>query len=293
MKRIATLIAGALVAALGANAQILWKVEGNNLDKPSYILGSHHVAPADMLSRINGFKEALDGVEAVYGEINMADMNPMEMQQKMMAHIMAPADSTLSKLLTPAQLDSIGALIGNYMGQPLDMAQLEPMKPVMVSTQIALLESMKAFPGFNPAAQLDATVQNMGKAAGKKVDGLETLEFQMGVLYDNPLREQADDLMDVVRNDSTNVEKAGQLANAYVAGDLAKIDSLMKDDEDMTPEKLEKLLLSRNRDWAGKLPAIMKEQPTMIVVGCGHLPGKEGVLELLRAQGYTLTPVDK
>lgn len=292
MKRIATLIAGALVAALGANAQILWKVEGNNLDKPSYILGSHHVAPADMLSRINGFKEALDGVEAVYGEINMADMNPMEMQQKMMAHIMAPADSTLSKLLSPAQLDSIGALIGSYMGQPLDMAQLEPMKPVMVSTQIALLESMKAFPGFNPAAQLDATVQNMGKAAGKKVDGLETFEFQMGVLYDNPLREQADDLMDVVRNDSANVEKAGQLANAYLSADLAKIDSLMKD-EDMTPEKLEKLLLSRNRDWAGKLPAIMKEQPTMIVVGCGHLPGKEGVLELLRAKGYTLTPVDK
>lgn len=292
MKRIATLIAGALVAALGANAQILWKVEGNSLDKPSYILGSHHVAPADMLSRINGFKDALDGVEAVYGEINMADMNPMEMQQKMMAHIMAPADSTLSKLLTPAQLDSIGALIGSYMGQPLDMAQLEPMKPVMVSTQIALLESMKAFPGFNPAAQLDATVQNMGKAAGKKVDGLETFEFQMGVLYDNPLREQADDLMDVVRNDSANVEKAGQLANAYLSADLAKIDSLMKD-EDMTPEKLEKLLLSRNRDWAGKLPAIMKEQPTMIVVGCGHLPGKEGVLELLRAKGYTLTPVDK
>ncbi|MDE7150943.1 MAG: TraB/GumN family protein, partial [Candidatus Amulumruptor sp.] len=196
MKRIATLVAGALVAVLGANAQILWKVEGNNLDKPSYILGTHHTAPADMLSRINGFNEALDDVEAVYGEINMADMNAMEMQQKMMAHIMAPADSTLSKLFTPEQLDSVGALLSSYVGQPVDMMQMDPMKPVMVTTQLVLLQSIKAFPGFNPAVQFDATVQNMGKAGGKKVDGLETLEFQMSVLYDTPLREQADDLME-------------------------------------------------------------------------------------------------
>lgn len=293
MKRIATLVAGALVAVLGANAQILWKVEGNNLDKPSYILGTHHTAPADMLSRINGFNEALDDVEAVYGEINMADMNAMEMQQKMMAHIMAPADSTLSKLFTPEQLDSVGALLSSYVGQPVDMMQMDPMKPVMVTTQLVLLQSIKAFPGFNPAVQLDATVQNMGKAGGKKVDGLETLEFQMSVLYDTPLREQADDLMESVRNDSTSVAKAGRLAEAYTSGDLAKIDELMYDSDEMTPAKLERLLLQRNRDWAEKLPAIMKEQPAMIVVGCGHLPGKEGVIELLRAQGYTLTPVDK
>lgn len=293
MKRIATLVAGALVAVLGANAQILWKVEGNNLDKPSYIFGTHHTAPADMLSRINGFNEALDDVEAVYGEINMADMNAMEMQQKMMAHIMAPADSTLSKLFTPEQLDSVGALLSSYVGQPVDMMQMDPMKPVMVTTQLVLLQSIKAFPGFNPAVQLDATVQNMGKAGGKKVDGLETLEFQMSVLYDTPLREQADDLMESVRNDSTSVVKAGRLAEAYTSGDLAKIDELMHDSDEMTPAKLERLLLQRNRDWAGKLPAIMKEQPAMIVVGCGHLPGKEGVIELLRAQGYTLTPVDK
>lgn len=293
MKRIATLVAGALVAVLGANAQILWKVEGNNLDKPSYILGTHHTAPADMLSRINGFNEALDDVEAVYGEINMADMNAMEMQQKMMAHIMAPADSTLSKLFTPEQLDSVGALLSSYVGQPVDMMQMDPMKPVMVTTQLVLLQSIKAFPGFNPAVQLDATVQNMGKAGGKKVDGLETLEFQMSVLYDTPLREQADDLMESVRNDSTSVVKAGRLAEAYTSGDLAKIDELMHDSDEMTPAKLERLLLQRNRDWAEKLPAIMKEQPAMIVVGCGHLPGKEGVIELLRAQGYTLTPVDK
>ncbi|MDE7237206.1 MAG: TraB/GumN family protein [Paramuribaculum sp.] len=220
-------------------------------------------------------------------------MNAMEMQQKMMAHIMAPADSTLSKLFTPEQLDSVGALLSSYVGQPVDMMQMDPMKPVMVTTQLVLLQSIKAFPGFNPAVQLDATVQNMGKAGGKKVDGLETLEFQMSVLYDTPLREQADDLMESVRNDSTSVVKAGRLAEAYTSGDLAKIDELMYDSDEMTPAKLERLLLQRNRDWAGKLPAIMKEQPAMIVVGCGHLPGKEGVIELLRAQGYTLTPVDK
>ena len=31
--------------ALSANAQLLWKVSGNGLNQPSYIIGTHHLAP--------------------------------------------------------------------------------------------------------------------------------------------------------------------------------------------------------------------------------------------------------
>lgn len=292
MKKTVSFITALILTAASASAQLLWKVEGNGLQAPSYIFGTHHVAPSDMVSRVAGLTDALDEVAAVYGEVNMVDLNPMEMQQMVMPHIMAPADSTLSVLFTPAQLDSIGALLTSYTGQPVDMSQMETLKPVMIGTQLAILQSMKAFPGFNPQAQLDATLQNMAKAAGKEVGGLETFEYQLGVLYDTPLSIQADELMEGIRNDSEAVEKAASLANAYTSGDLDTISSLLYDDPDMTQAKLEKLLLVRNRAWTALLPDIMGARPVLVAVGCGHLPGDEGLIALLRNAGYTLTPVD-
>lgn len=293
MKRIASTIICALLVSLAANAQLLWRVEGKGLKKPSYLFGTHHVAPADMTDRVPGLLDAIESTEGVYGEVDMTDLNPMEVQQMMMPHMMAPADSTLSKVFTKPQLDSISALMTAYTGQQIDVAMMDMLKPVMISTQLAILQSLKAFPGFDPNSQLDQKVQGIAKAAGKKVGGLETLEYQMGILYDTPIAEQAKDLLESVRDDSTAVVQAAKLANAYTEADLPVIEDLLYNSPDMTQEKLEKVLLVRNRDWAVKLPAIFSEQPVVVAVGCGHLPGKEGVIELLRAQGYTVTPVDK
>lgn len=291
MKRISSLILVTLIATLAAQAQLLWKVEGAGLSKPSYIFGTHHVAPADMPSRVPGLFSALEATEGVVGEVDMTNLNAMEMQQMVLPHIMAPADSTLSKVFTPEQLDSISALFSSYMGQPMDLSQMDAMKPVMISSQLAILQSMKAFPGFDPQAQLDQTLQAMAKAAGKSVGGLETFEYQLGVLYDTPISEQANSLMDIVRDDEKAVKEASDLAQAYLEFDLSAVEKILYDNPEMTPEKLEKLLLVRNRAWAEKLPAIMDERPVVVVVGCGHLPGKEGIIALLTAKGYSVTPV--
>lgn len=40
-----------------------------------------------------------------------------------------------------------------------------------------------------------------------------------------------------------------------------------------------------------KMPSIMKETPTLFVVGAGHLPGTNGVLKLLKEKGYTVEPM--
>ena len=64
-----------IVASMSCNAQLLWKVSGNGVKGDSYLFGTHHVAPVDMLDRTPGFNDALKGVDAVYGEIDMAIMN--------------------------------------------------------------------------------------------------------------------------------------------------------------------------------------------------------------------------
>ena len=54
-----------LCITLGAQAQLLWKVSGNGLDRPSYVMGTHHLAPLSIKDSIAGMKQAMDETQQV------------------------------------------------------------------------------------------------------------------------------------------------------------------------------------------------------------------------------------
>ena len=56
-----------ICVALSANAQLLWKVSGNGLSSPSYIMGTHHLAPLSVKDGIAGLQKAMDETQQVYG----------------------------------------------------------------------------------------------------------------------------------------------------------------------------------------------------------------------------------
>ena len=66
----ALLLAAIAINGFVANAQILWKISGNGA-KNSYVLGTHHVAPAAILDSIDGFDDAFSSCTRLYGEVNM------------------------------------------------------------------------------------------------------------------------------------------------------------------------------------------------------------------------------
>lgn len=290
MKKILLTLA-AVATAVSMNAQLLWKVSGNGLEKPSFIMGTHHVAPLSVLDSIKGFDEALSSADAVYGEVVMSEMNAPETQQKMMAMAMAPADSTLTVALTPEDFKLVDGVVQKYTMGQASLAQMAMMKPALVSIQIAMLQSMKAFPGFNPAEQLDQTVQERGEKAGKRLGGFETVDFQLDKLLGDPISMQAEDLVDMVRKDARMEEFAHDLAAKYMAQDLDGLYKLMLDPEmGSTPEEMERLITGRNVTWADSLQSIMPQESVFVCVGAGHLPGDRGLISLLRGKGYTVEP---
>ena len=292
MKRIA-LVAGLALITMSVNAQLLWKVTSPKSEKTSYIVGTHHIAPPTMINDIKGLTDAIDKVEKVIGEVDMTNLNQMEIQQATLPYLMAPADSTLSKVFTAEQLDSIGNLLGSYTGGMVQIAQLEMMKPIAVGQTIALLQSQKAFPTFDPTQQLDSRIQAIAKAGSKATAGLETIEFQLKTLYGTPISKQAEDLLETVRNDSLAIIDSQRLAEAYVAGNIDEIDKMMREGRSaLDSETRERLLLSRNADWAEKLNVILTREAVLVAVGCGHLPGEKGLISLLREKGFTVEPAE-
>ena len=53
----------------------------------------------------------------------------------------------------------------------------------------------------------------------------------------------------------------------------------------------ENLLVKRNKNWIPKIEQLIQQKTCFIAVGAGHLAGENGILELLRKQGFTVEPI--
>lgn len=293
-KLLFTIISVLLLGYSSAEAQLLWKISGNGLEKPSYIFGTHHMAPVSVLDSVPGFKEALASVDKVYGEMVMADAMSPESQQMMMMAAIAPQDSTLTAVLSPAAIDSLNNILAKYLGPQMTAAALNPMKPAMVSTLLAAAQTQSAFPQYNAAQQLDGEIQSRAAAIGKDVDGLETIADQCQALFGGSILAQANDLMQAVRNDKIAIDVVKQLAGAYLAGDLqAMLDIMENPATGFNDEQADRMLNRRNADWMRVLAGMLPAMSILIAVGAGHLPGDKGLISLLRREGYTVEPTTK
>lgn len=286
MKRILLFITLA-ACSLTANAQLLWKISGNGLERPSYVFGTHHMASEAICDSIRGFEDAFASVEQVIGEVETELMNDPATTTRMMPYMMMPEGVKLTSLFTPKEVILINGFIKPRLG--FTLKDLNAMKPTFLSNMITLTLSMEHFPEFENQEGIDSYLQSRAKKYGKRVGGLETVEFQMDMLFNEDLETQADDLVDLVKNGDKAMKATGKLAQIYMTQNMKKINRFMHKGSDK--EDIKKLLDDRNMNWIVQMKVIMPETPTMFVVGAGHLPGKNGVLQLLENEGYTVEPI--
>ena len=293
MKRLALTLA-IVAVALAAQAQLLWKVSGNGLGRPSYILGTHHMAPSSMIDQIKGMDEAIMGCDIVVGEVEKDSLMSPEVQAKMAQAMIAPPDSTLDKLYSSSEYGIVEQVFNKYFStMGVKLSQMKSLKPSAISTQIQAMQAIKYFPGFNANDLIDVKVQERANEAGRPSAGLETVQEQIDLLFNTPLSEQALGLLEACKQDDYFQEQSVALADAYMAQDLDKLMAVMTDATmgGDSEQAMEDLIYSRNRSWAGKLRVIMPERACLVCVGAGHLPGEQGLLQMLRNMGYTVEPM--
>lgn len=288
LRGLATLLL--LTGAMQISAQVLYKVEGNGLKTPSYLFGTHHLAPVSVIETFGAMTPFEESTQIV-GEIDMTQ-DQMAMAMEMQSHMMAPADSTLSKVISKEDYAIVNEEFKKWAPMPgMDLSMLEPMKPMVATTTVTLSITKEAVPDYNPAEQLDSWFQTAGIAKGKKIIPLETAAQQAAILFDTtPISWQAESLVELLKDPQKGIDSAKDLTAAYMTQDLGKMLS-MSEAEDEHPEFMKALLDRRNADWLTKLPGIFKNGSTFVAVGALHLAGPQGLVEGLRSQGYTVTPV--
>ncbi|MBD5226850.1 MAG: TraB/GumN family protein [Bacteroidales bacterium] len=285
MRKTLFLIAGVLFCAFGLNAQIFYKVSGNGLEKPSYLFGTHHLAPLSVLTENEKAMKAFKDVAAVVTEIDMTQ-DQLTLQSAMVPYMLAPQDSTLSKVLRPEDLAKADSVFQSLTGLPI--ATVDPYRPMLAATNISMMVMMKNMPEFIQNEQLDTYICGQGAASGKKALAFETAAQQAEIMFASiPVSEQAKSLMELVNDPQKAIETSKKINEAYFAHDLQKLLAISLD-EDENPEFMKKLLDERNADWLRQLPEMMKDQDVFVGVGALHLAGEQGLVEGLRRLGYTV-----
>ena len=301
MKRMVFLLTCMLMGTMMVQAQLLFSISGNGLDKPSYVLGTYHFASSSFSKEIPGFSKAMAEVDQVCGEVIMEDMMKPENLMKMQKAMMLPDGQKLQQILSKEEMDALNALMKQLLGADLSNpavgAQMGQFTPAALLVQLTSLLYLKKDPTFNVNDGIDTYVQTQAKKDGKGVLGLETIDYQIKVLLQGQTLERQKQLLNCfIEHQDYYLQQTESIVKAYYSKDLEGIESMeeknLGDGCDSTDEEDELLVYGRNADWIAQMPAIMKEKPTLFAVGAAHLVGEKGVLHLLRQAGYEVTPMN-
>ena len=301
MKKMFLTLLLTVMATAGMNAQLLYKISGKGLRKPSYIIGTYHLAPVSFVDSIPGLRGALAESEQVYGEIETADMTSPENIAKMQQAMMLPEGKTLTELLTPEQMQKLNAtmkeLLGVDMSNPMVAQQMNKMLPQALVTQLTVIMYLKKHSGFNPTQSFDDYFQQQAVAQGKPVGGFETMDFQLQALFGSiSIERQIELLMCFLNNREWEELQVDNIVEAFFAQDLNRIEAAMDEKQDnscdATDEENDLLIYGRNATWLKKMPEIMQQKSTFFAVGAAHLVGERGVLAGLRNAGYLVEGIN-
>jgi uncharacterized protein YbaP (TraB family) len=261
---------------------LLWKIAGKGLDKPSYLFGTMHILCADDAKLGDSLKEIIKRCDEVYFEIDLSDMKGM---MNSMKYMRMNDNKKLSDILGKDDYEKVKNYFEKHAAI-LPFSMLERFKPLLISSLIEEDDlDCKATNGMEMVIMQEVHQWN------KKINGLETAEFQAGLFDSIPYEIQARDLMNYLDSAADYKKMTDTLAMAYKQQDLKKIDELSSKEDPSTANYMDLLLYGRNRNWVKKMKYLLPGKSLVFAVGAGHLPGEQGVINLLRKNGYTLSPV--
>ena len=176
---------------------LLWEISGNKLQKPSFLFGTHHLAPLSFLDSIHGLEAAFLATEQTIGELDMNNLGEMQMQ--LMVASLMPEGYSYNELLNEEDRTILDETLKEYVGAGLD--QFEQMKPAMLNTLLTVMIYKKLYPSDEEAVSMDEHFQKEARDRYRQTLGLENVQDQIDVLFGSQsVERQAESLLCSIKN---------------------------------------------------------------------------------------------
>ncbi|NQY06188.1 MAG: TraB/GumN family protein [Flavobacteriaceae bacterium] len=258
---------------------LLWEISGNNLKESSYLYGTMHVSKKIAFRLDDVFFEALEKSNYVALESDPSHWLDYYLQ-----------DDTYGRMFGRGQNRSKGFYSYNF--------KFEEPKKDLISAYLAmedglvnsiLFRSNKVSQDFEEETYLDMFIYQAGKKLNKPIVSLEDIEESSTltmIASKNASKEKPDAWLQKKLIDDSYFNL---LQNAYRERNIALIDSL--DRGIYTQHYLKNMLFIRNENMVQKLDSVMPKGKVFAGIGAAHLPGENGVIQMLKERGYTVKPL--
>lgn len=287
--RITALLTGLLLASLvmadPLDAQkpsaLFWSVSKNG--QPSgFLLGTIHSEDPRVLDFPEPFIEELGNNEFFAMEI-VPDLPTLN---RLTQYMQYQDGRTLESQVGPDRYAAVRTLLADYKIPP-DWVTRMKVWAVMMTLSV---------PPPQTGLFMDFSLSLRAAGAGLKVVGLETLEQQLSFLETMSLEQQLALLDQAIEEQ----QKAGiihaRMVDSYMAGDTAAMQATAEEqlnelDEATRRHFIERGVNQRNQRMIESLLPLLQQGRVFTAVGALHLPGEQGLVQLLRNHGYDLAPL--
>ena len=266
--------------AIGLDAQLLWKVSKGNDEKPSYLFGTIHIVPEKQFVVWSAVDSAFHASSKLVMEMDL-EMSASEMLQAA-KQMSLPESKTLEAYIPKEKFERIRTYcIDSLAWKKRKFNRYSRMKPFFFSSLVlsAQLGKVKGYEQY---------FSSQAKRKKIPVLGLETLQQQMEALDAISIEEQAVALDESILSGRAEYDN---MLKVYLNRDLETLGKQMAENDEMIDGFSAELLTKRNKNWVPLLQKWMSENSIFVAVGAGHLPGENGLISLLRKEGYRVEPV--
>lgn len=267
----------------GTNNSLLWQITGNGLKDTSYVFGTMHLIDKEHFYFPESLRNLIKSSDLVVLEIGEELNNPL----KALSLLQLDEGQSLFDYFTDEQEETIFTWVQDNMG--LNKVQFEAafgkMKPfvlVSLGAEMDVAENGESY---------EKTIMEIQSKNGIPLKGLETLEDQIGVFDNFTDEEQASMVMETIRMSGEEDTTMELMIDLYTRQNIDSLHLLIQQEGETLADKEDELLNNRNHNWIPKINQMVKGKTVFIAVGAGHLAGEQGVLQLLREEGYKVTPL--
>lgn len=260
----------------------LWRVVSK--ESTVYLLGSVHLLKADVYPLSPAIERAFGDSTKLVLEVDLDSLNSPEAQQMILAKALLPEGQTLSETLSP---ETYRAARQQVEAMGLDIEALKRMKPWFLALSLVAMKMQKL--GYDAAQGVDRHFFDRARKDKKEVLGLETVEFQFSLLDSLSAKTQEESLLQTLNELGQFETEFEKIVRAWVTGQERELRDLLLENFKEYPDIYTKLISERNRNWIPKIERHLQgANKTLVVVGAAHLVGPDGVVELLKREGYSV-----
>ncbi len=280
------ILAAAVAVAEPASPFTMWSVSGER--NQVYLLGSVHLLRQSDYPLPGVIDSAYADAEALVMELDMDDLDPFAMQATVNRLGLLPPGQSLADALGPADYAAASRAAAE-LDVPLDLlARSEPWLAAITIEQLVLTRL-----GFNPLYGVEMTLVNKARADSKPIDGLETVDEQLGFLDGLSAEAQRDLLLQTLAEGNEIQALMDDMIAAWKTGDIEFLEANMLVELAEYPELYRTIVADRNDRWLVTLEDLLDDDDDyLVIVGALHLVGADGLPRQLAKTGHDVVQLE-